>query len=152
LFFCLWIWASLPVCANNTGLAAFKLFSPLVHTSLWQTDLSILSNQLSVDLCPSHSFRTNKCTTARCLSLVQMCNGAVIFIPCLLGTNELRLKHTQSMSPSDPDLKHDQASAVLQKNTMKIFEYSFTFLIFFAFLFYQLQLYVLQWAVFYAHV
>jgi hypothetical protein len=40
-------WASLRVCIGSTDSAAFKHFGPLVHTSLWQTVLSILSRELS---------------------------------------------------------------------------------------------------------
>jgi hypothetical protein len=57
LFVCGCGWASLPVCINDTGSAAFKHFDPLVHTSLWQTVLSILGSQLSMNLCTFHSFR-----------------------------------------------------------------------------------------------
>jgi hypothetical protein len=37
LFVCGCGWASLPVCINNAGSAAFKHFGPLVHTSLRPT-------------------------------------------------------------------------------------------------------------------
>jgi hypothetical protein len=59
LFICGFGWVSWPVCIN-TGLAAFKHFDPLIHTSLWQTVLSTLGSQLSVGLCPFHSFRHQK--------------------------------------------------------------------------------------------
>jgi hypothetical protein len=40
-------------------------------------------------------------------------SGAVIFTPCSLGTNGLKLNHTHSMSLSDLELQHDQTWAVL---------------------------------------
>jgi hypothetical protein len=47
----LWLWMGIfTVCINNTGSAAFKNIDPLIHTSLWQTVLPILINQLSMDL------------------------------------------------------------------------------------------------------
>jgi hypothetical protein len=52
LFVCGCGWVSLPVCINSTSPAAFKHFDSLIHTSLWQTVLSILGNQLSMDLYP----------------------------------------------------------------------------------------------------
>jgi hypothetical protein len=102
-----------PVCINNTGSAAFKHFDPLVHTSLWQTVLSILGGQLKMDLCLFHSFRHQERTIVGCLSLVQTSSGAVIFATCSLGTNGLQLNHTCSMSPPDLELEHGQSSAVL---------------------------------------
>jgi hypothetical protein len=50
-------WAFLSVCINNIVSAAFKNVDPFVHTSLCQTVLSKLGNQLSLNLCRFHSFR-----------------------------------------------------------------------------------------------
>jgi hypothetical protein len=46
-------------------------------------------------------------------SLVQTPSGAVIFMPCSLGTNGLQPYHTRSMSPSDLELQHNQVSVLL---------------------------------------
>jgi hypothetical protein len=68
------------------------------------------------------------------LSLVQTSSGAVIFIPCLLDTDGLQLNHTRSMSPSDVELQHHQASVVLPNIHKKYFSIALTFLIFFIYL------------------
>jgi hypothetical protein len=72
LFVCGCGWASLPVCINNTDSADFKHFDPLVHTPLWQTVLSMLGSQLSMDLCPLSFLQTQKTKIKRlyCVLLV----------------------------------------------------------------------------------
>jgi hypothetical protein len=55
---------------------------------------------------------SKKCTTAFCLSLVQTSGGTVIFMPCSLSTNRLRLNHTRSMPQSGLELQRYQTSAV----------------------------------------
>jgi hypothetical protein len=75
---------------------------------------------------------TKICTTARCLSLVQTSSEAVIFTPCSIGTNG-QLNHTRSMSPSDLELQHDQALAVLPIIQRKYSIISLTFWISFVY-------------------
>lgn len=72
LFICGCGLGSLPACMNYPGLASFKPFHPLEHTSLQQTVPSALGIQLSTELCPFRSF------PHQITSLVQTSKAAVI--------------------------------------------------------------------------
>jgi hypothetical protein len=99
---------------NVDGRPYLSASTTLVHLLLnisirsWQTVLSILSSQLSMDPCLFHSFRHQNRSIACCLSLVQNSSGTFIFTPCSLRTNGLQLNHTRSMSPSGFELQHDR--------------------------------------------
>jgi hypothetical protein len=104
----------------------FKHFYSLVHTSLWQTVLSILGSQL-MGLGPFHAFRHKKMHCCMLLVLGAVSSGTVIFTPCLLGTNGLYLNHTRSTSKSDLERQNDQVRVVLPITQRKYFNITLTF-------------------------
>jgi hypothetical protein len=115
---CLWIWISLlNYLHQQPCFSCFILFHPNTHSSLQQTVLSIFGNQLSMNFCPFFFQDTKKHPNACCLSFVQTSSAAASFTH---STNWLQLNHTQSMSPSDLELQHDQASTCWQPQN-KIF-------------------------------
>jgi hypothetical protein len=133
-FIHLYMWMGVLTCVrNNISLAAFKHFDPLVHTSLWQTFLHTWQPIVDGSL-PLSFLHTSRNAVACCLSLVQTSSGAVIFTPCLLGANGVQLNHTRSMWPSDLELQHDQASAVMPMIQLKYCNIPLTFLISFVFI------------------
>jgi hypothetical protein len=116
-------WTFLSLCINNTGSAAFKHFEPPVHTSLWQKVLSILSSQLSMDLCPIFSFRHQK---------TALLHVACPWCKTLVEQSSLCHAHLAQTDWTEPHLQHVTVwhwptvwpgISSVSSNTMKIFQY-----------------------------